>query len=586
VVYEYTEDSDGTLAPISNKDLILIDDYYYIKSLIDLDRVIQFNQFVGFDLCQTTGNGYWCIDFNCGNNYPSNISGFRRAFAYAFNKTRVTTEFPAGLFNVHDSVVPETSSFCIESELDWHYYTDQSDIGNQILDDLGFSINSTTGWRDAPNGEPFSIAIDGESYTTYQPSSHLPIVNSIAQAAKDAFIELNVNAKHYGDYWPGGLPGSADLYVHDTYFQDDGIDWLGYDQSIRSFRNTTFDQYLDELLSGTSYDAVFEAGVEIQKNIHYNVPRLVVCSGLLIHPYSTRSFVGVIEDVMRGASGIWSLCNMRNKYPSSVDPVRIGFQSRIRSLNIFIDLTHQLRPFFENIWPTLFLIGPNLELIPNLATSMTSETHDDNPVVPEGHTRVIVDILPNATWSDGVPLTAEDVAYTVTYEYMSGAYGNPAALGLGDLFTAYAPTSTRVIFEYESESYWNQFKRATRYIIPKHIFDDEDGIGYEDWNTWNPLFDFDDPLVTCGPFVVDENSVIIDEEDEYLIELEMSLNPNYYYSARYLPENETETQSPTTTPRIQFPTTHLLLGFYASTLGCATIVLIIIIWKERTHRIE
>ena len=504
-----------------------------------------------------------------------NISGFRRAFAYAFDKTKVTAEFADGLFSVHDSIVPITSEFCIEDELDWNYFTNRTDIGNQILDELGFEINSTTGWRDAPNGEPFTIEFSAKSYSppSFWPS-YLLIVRSIANAAAEALNTLHIYTSYPGIYVGGFYPQHrADMYIHDTYFSGNNIDWLGHDQPFISFTNATFETTLENLLSGTSYDAVFEAGAEIQRILHYNVPRLVVCSGLLIQPYRTDSFTKMIEDISRGISGIWSLCNMHSNSGSPGGTIRIGFLQNLRNLNIYTVDSPKARALLETILPTLYTLGPNLELIPNLATSMISETHADNSAIPEGHTRITVDILSNATWSDGEPLTAVDVAYTVTYEYMSGTYGNPAAQELRDLLTAYAPTSTRVIFEYDTESYWHQFDRATRFIIPKHIFNDLDGIGYEEWNTWNPVFDSDEPLMTCGPFVIDYDSVIIDKWNK-LIELEMTRNPNYYYTARNLPENETETQSPTT-PGTQYPLNRFLIGFYASTMVWVMIILII-----------
>ncbi|MGD9395776.1 MAG: ABC transporter substrate-binding protein [Candidatus Thorarchaeota archaeon] len=585
IVYRYWPNAEYEIrALLDNEFDLVLDDETFLRYMLDNpDEMILLDQDPDIDLHKTTGNGYWCIDFDYGDNYPMNISGFRRAFAYAFDKTRVITEYPAGLFSVHDSVVPNTSSFCIETELDWNYYSDQSEIGNQILDDLGFAINSTTGWRDAPNGDPFRIDIGPLDTSTYIPNNmdYPPIFFSIAYAAKDALNELHVNAECEFMWF---VPECCEMVIHDTYFCDNNIDWLGDDQTFTSFSNSTFELYLDDLLYGTSYDAVYDAGAEIQRILHYNVPRLVVCTGLRIQPYRTDRFEGHVDDVIRGISGIWSLCNIHNKTGSTAGGVRIGFQQDVDDLNIYTTDFSDARPFLENLWPTLFTVGPNLELIPNLATSITSETHADNAAVPDGHTRITVDLLQNATWSDGVPLTAEDVVFTVTYEYESGRYGNPAVFEMENLVAAYAPTSTKAVFEYNTESYWHQFNRATRYIIPKHIFNDIDGVGFENWNAWDPVFpsNLDEVDVTCGPFVIDDYSTTW-EWRQILFKLDMKTNPDYYYAARSLPENDTSTQSPTT-PGTPYQWNRFLFGFYASTLVWVSVMLIFIIWKERIPR--
>ena len=49
-------------------------------------------------------NGYTHITINC-RDYPLNISGLRRAFAYAYNKTKVTEEVMHGFAIAHDSVL-------------------------------------------------------------------------------------------------------------------------------------------------------------------------------------------------------------------------------------------------------------------------------------------------------------------------------------------------------------------------------------------------------------------------------------------------------------------------------------------------
>jgi len=165
--------------------------------------------------------------------------------------------------------------------------------------------------------------------------------------------------------------------------------------------------------------------------------------------------------------------------------------------------------------------------------------HDDNPAVPEGHTRFTIDIIQNATWSDGIPLTADDIAFTYVYQHESAAFGNPAGTDLEELVATYAPNQYRVILEFNTESYWHFSNFAFDYIIPIHIFNNSGGIGYEGWNTWNPVLNETHPYVTCGPFIFSNY-----EEGEYYT---LEPNPLFHY-APVIDNTVTNTTTATTYP--------------------------------------
>jgi ABC-type transport system substrate-binding protein len=545
VIYKYVgpRTEDQVLAFMADEiDLIL--------GSMKLEEYATLDYDPGIGVYTAPGNAYWRIDINC-RDAPLNWTDLRRAFAYAFDKTDVVSSIFGSLLTPHDSIVPSTSRFCIEEDLDWHYYTSRADIGNQILNDAGFEIDPVTGYRNDPNGNPMHIVIG------YPPSSP-DIGGCFAQAGADALASLHISAEtnqeDFNSYLtPLHCGCGYDMLVYVEGFE--GANLLGSEfwkvtsENLREdcyFINSTYDMYLEELLSKPSFYEVYEAAAQIQKLVHYNVPRLVICPFLVLQAYSTDRFTGLVEDITRGVSGIWSLCNMYNITGSPGGSVRIGFTSMPRSFNIYAAYPN-CRPFFENLWPTLFSIGPNMELIPNIANSMIAERHADNLDVPDGHTRLTVDIVQNATWSDGVPLTAKDVVFTNIYELESGVFDNPAALELEGLVSVFAPTLYRVVIEYNSESYWHSFNQAVRKIIPKHIFV-PGGIGYEGWEDWNPVLDSEEPYVTCGPFIMDEFT-----STENTMELTMRRNPNYHYNASVLPEIEPETTTPTTTTEETFP---------------------------------
>jgi len=450
-------------------------------------------------------NGYGHLTINC-DKYPLNISGLRRAFAYAFDKTKATEVVLDGFGIEHDSLVPLPNGWCVEDEFDWHYYTNQSDIGNQILDDLNFTIDSGTGFRLAPNGSPFEVIIEYAAPGAYE-------VPSIAVEAFDSLhIEADEQSSDFNEYIARlDNHGDYDMVFYAINFYENDIDWLAYEywseyadvdyQNPTNFKNDTYDSWRDQLLYGTTYEEVHEAAAEMQKILHYNVPRLVVYENMYLQAYRNDVFTNHVEDLGKHISGPWTLRNIHKLDGTSGGSVPVAIAQEPDTFNIFTTRSAYSEAILSELWPSLYKYGPDLKPYPDLAESMITETHSDNPEVPEGHTRFTIDTIRNATWSDGTPVTAEDVAFTFVYGLETGNYTDMHDKDLSDIESIYCPNTFRVILEFTTESYWHFSKFAYNYIIPQHIFNEATGIGYDAWNTWNPVFDPAEPNVNCGPFV-------------------------------------------------------------------------------------
>lgn len=475
-------------------------------------------------------NSYGHITINC-DKYPLNISGLRRAFAFAFDKTRIAEDLFDGFAIEHDSLVPTANGWCIENQFAWHYYTAQPDIGNQILDELNFTIDSETGFRVAPNGTPFDIILE---YIDNVPSIALRPPRTIIL---DAFDSLHINASIRGTGYNELMSrldshGDYDMaYYSPIKHYNNDVGWLAYDywseyadvsyQNPCNFRNATYDSLRDQLLCSTSYAEVYDAAAEMQRILQYNVPRLVVYEFMYYQPYRNDQFNGHVEDLERYISGLWTMRKIHKLDETGGGTLTVSIGHEPNSFNIFVADSIYSTTILENLWPSLYKLGPDLTPVPDLSTGMFIETHSDNPSVPEGHTRFTIDMVQNATWSDGIPLTADDVAFTFIYEEESGMLGNPAGSDLSDLVAVYAPTQQRVVLEFRTETYWHFNNFAFDYIIPYHIFNDDTGIGYAGWNTWNPIYDETDPYVTCGPYTLADF-----REDEYC---RLERNPSFYF---------------------------------------------------------
>ena len=480
----------------------------------------------------TFRNGYGHITINC-NKYPFNISAFRRAFAYAFDKTRITSELlPVGIVSQeHDSVVPYANGWCIEDDLPYHYYTAQIETGAEILDEAGFVVDSFSGYRLAPDGSPFNVSIQWTNMTPIATD----VGNIVSQAAVDALTALEIDASTsppwlHLDNLTEWIDNNEDfdMVFYAYNFPDTDLDWLGYhfwsdladvpDANPCNFRNASYDSWRTQLLQGANYEEVYEAAAAMQRILHENVPLVVVYENVYTQAFRNDFFTGHIEDPLFGILNPWNLRNMRRTNGSSGGTVEIAFDSDPNTFNIYLPANDAASQIMAQLWPSLYLKGPDHSPIPYLATDMKRETFYDDSSIPQDHTRYTIDIVQNAIWSDGTSVTAEDVVYTLIYAFESGVYGNPAGQSLAQFVSAYAPTTYRAVIEFKSESYWHFSHFAYDYVIPKHIFEN---IGYDRWNSWNPIFNATESYVTAGPF----------RFDQYLPGefIELSADTDYWY---------------------------------------------------------
>ena len=495
----YSSESERILA-------LQADDIDTDQSFFDQVHYETLNMDPDIEIHEHLRNGYGHLTINC-RDYPLNISGLRRAFAFAFDKESLVTDLFDGFAVAHDSIVPAPNGFCVEDKLPWNYYTAQPDIGNRILDNLGFAINGGTGFRDAPNGSAFSITIE-------YPSSAPELGGGVASAAVDALTSLHIDAvaqpADFNEYISRvDLHGDYDMVYYAKEYAGNTVEWLGYEywsdyadvayQNPTNFANASYDAWRNHLLEDPDYEDVYDASLQMQKILHENVPLLVVYENVYLQGYRTDSFTNFIPDISEGISGQWT---NRRAYSKTGDimtgTLRSAISQSVDSFNHFVANQVSSERILDNLYSYLWRLGPDLTPVPDLATNLLVETHADNIAVPAGYTRYTIDILHNAQWTDGMPLTANDVANTFIYLKESAAYGNPEGMGLTDLVSATAPSTYRAVIEFNSESYWDFAKIAHAKIIPEHIYNQVTGVEYNEWTTLTS--------VRCGPFTLTDSS--------------------------------------------------------------------------------
>jgi ABC-type transport system substrate-binding protein len=518
IVYDVLTQEDQRIIAIQDGTIDLIDDQVdpsYLEQLVEAEDVEVYNM---------VRNGYGLMEINC-EKYPLNITAFRRAIAFAVDKEAISDDVWEGLSQPQDSMVPATNIHTIEGQLPYTYYESNIELANEILDDAGFLDVDEDGIREAPNGEDFDILVECASVS--------PQAIEIGEIFEEALLALDIDANseptdfyeyltrlHYhGDY---------DMVFLGNSFNTFDVDWLIYNYgsayaeepflNVVNFRNASFDSWIPQLQFGATYEEVHEAAIEMQRILVYECPEIICYENIQLYPYRTDRFENFQESVIDGIPGFWT--NLKVHLTEDMDGPYGGTltwsnSEEIDTFNFMATSSGYAQQINNMMWDQLMRVGADGHDVPWLAESWTLETHDDNAAIPEGHARITFDLIQNATWTDGTPLTGEDVAFTLNY-YNDGA-GNPYGPDLTEMVAAYSPTTYQVVVEFASESYWNLHRIGYKPIIPKHVFESTEA---DDWNEWNPTPP-EQMMVTSGPFNVTEH---IDGEFT-----ELSYNPNYFF---------------------------------------------------------
>ena len=503
---------------------LLDDEIDLIGNMIDPIFLEALKDAEDIEVANHTRNGYGFFVVNCAK-YPFNITAFRRAAAFALDKYAICEDVLYGFAQPQDSVVPVVSPWTIEGQLPYSYYDANTEFGNQLLDEAGFYDVHGDGFREAPDGSNFSVLVE-------TPSSS-PVAMEVSETMTEGLQALHINATSlkycYECLSRLNFHGDYDMMFLAWDFYSFDVDWLAYEfwgeyadvnyMNFANFNNASYDAWRDQLLNATDYSELLEAALAMQEILVYECPYIVCYENLMFSAYRTDRFEGFVNDAVNGVPFWWTGYKVHLKSASGGPfggTLRWGYSLDIGSFN----------PMFCYGWTDSFCLnkflydslirpGPDGNDIAWLAESYSIQTHDDNAAVPKNHTRFIFNILRNVTWTDGGPLTAEDVAFTLNY--YRDANGSALGLDLIDMTSAYAPSEFVVVVEFAGESYWHLHTVGYKPIIPMHVFTEGE---IDDWHQWNPNPPAEE-MITSGPFNVSTHEV-----GELF---ELTFNPYYFF---------------------------------------------------------
>ncbi|MCB1246809.1 MAG: hypothetical protein KDB69_06065 [Acidimicrobiia bacterium] len=146
------------------------------------------------------------------------------------------------------------------------------------------------------------------------------------------------------------------------------------------------------------------------------------------------------------------------------------------------------------IWATVFDVDPvTFEKVPDTVLALPTQSPDAIETHGDGSMTVRYQVNPAARWSDGVPISGEDIAFTA--DVLKGAVlaGDP---NIPEIMGSVVDTEALEQVAWITFSHTSlTFEDALRVILPAHAIGDGDPFGdVGDWPSGGPFLVTDDPL--------------------------------------------------------------------------------------------
>ncbi|MFW9920190.1 MAG: ABC transporter substrate-binding protein [Candidatus Thorarchaeota archaeon] len=513
-------------------------------------ELVQFYRTAAFDL-----------RFNC-EYWPLNITEFRRAIHYAVDK-----ETLCSLQDMlpQDSQIIPPHPFSIENEMEHHYYQPEIAEGAALLDSIEFIDIDHDGVREAPNGEelaPIEVKF-----------MRIPAAGPLAEQAADAVVEalhnLNISAFSSRVYdtseaWQEYSSGNYMMYTGWTHSWEFNLEsWIRDwgPSNLKKWSNATFNAYADVARSSMDFNEITNAVKQMQHIMIEECPNIVLMQIPLFTAYRSDCHENFTEHPCGGSYTFFtglSACNITVN--STGGCLNFGMSSDI------IEVPTHVSPNPSAYWwlsdenlmgmmhDSLCQIDPNLNVIDWLLEDVTIECHDDDSTIPEGHTRISLDIVDNAKWSDGNPIIMNDVSFSINWYRENMPYTSDT---LSNLIYCMAKTPDLLVMEFNTQTFWNWYRVCFLPILPSHATSQYALDPIE--KKMSPVV-FDESLIVSGPFMASEQV-----KGKYF---EIVQNPYYWKNPKNIPQEVNDTNN--TTP----PPVDLTLSLTVGAIGAASIILV------------
>jgi len=492
---------------------------------------------------QSAEQGMWGFSFQC-QRYPLNITEFRRAIAHLCDKDKYVREGLQGLGYKIETYLG-SPGYGPWSGTDYVTYEFSPTKAGEILDSIGFvkgadgkRIDPKTGTTMRPLVIYARVEHPHRIFAARELAKQMDVVGipydlkevPRAVASPKVFLEQDY------DIYTAGWGGGPDVdWVYDNFYSTSPPS-----MNFELFRNSTVDAALEKLKFGSTREECLEGAQEAQRLLSEQLPFIPLYAKAYVSPYNARLRRVVDLPWWSGVTNWMTMLYAHDKDQKYGSVLNVGWTSDPQQPSPMFEINWWWDTMLNNIIFD-YLTNPDpttFEELPWLAKSWKVE-----PWTAPGNIsglKITFNLVDNARWHDGLPLTAEDVVFTWKY---AQSEQNPVYISyLLNLVDAEATDQYTAVAYLNTTSYWALHWLGGNNnipIIPKHIWQ-----GITDSTHYQPIPDGN--LIGSGPYRFKEY-----KPGEYVV---VEANPDYFlkpadsslgYATLTLKQGETKSFSKT-----------------------------------------
>jgi ABC-type transport system substrate-binding protein len=467
----------------------VLDDYQW-GLIIDEDINVSF----------TPSVRYRALTLDC-SHFPLDMTAFRRAIAFGFDKYRANTECIGGVGQPQDSYIPLISTeWEVESKLPTKFYESDFISGNKSLANAHFIDLDGDGWReyDANNNSVWDAGIDRDhdKYTDeggimsmsatagYDPAiiaCQIAVEGLAKMGVKAEVVEMDFNAifeelfagNAWVACWTEGVPFVNTvklLYDNFAIGGQGNVEPYNY----YHFTNATISAILEQMVASTNITFIKEKAAEASLMLAFEQPQIVCYNDVNIGAHRTDKFEGFFTMAGAGvASGDnWACATKVHLKESEGGPYGGTFKyclsDNMNTLNPYLQKTGYEATVFQYIYETLWNTHPTIwDPMPGLAYDWDIETTTASGDILDGQ-KFTFYLYENETWHDGEPFTSKDINHSI-YMWRDSPFVNPE---MEDIYKIVLPDDYTIEL-YVNETGFFEFADTTSfYVTPEHIWKD------------------------------------------------------------------------------------------------------------------
>ncbi|MFW9903263.1 MAG: ABC transporter substrate-binding protein [Candidatus Thorarchaeota archaeon] len=458
---------------------------------------------------------YRVLTLNC-ERFPLNITAFRRAMAFGFDKYGINQECIWEPVIPLDSYFPITATeWEVESQLNDHFYEADFDSGNKSLENAGFKDVDGDGWREYVDANDSIIYedneyADGGILELFATAGYIPAIKVCVllehgleamgirteTVEPEYWVPDDIIRNNWVNTWIEGVPliNPPEL-LYDNFRT--GAKWNKNPYNYYHFSNSTIDSVLDQMVEATTLEDAKTYAREANRLLTFEQPQIVCYNYVDIDAFRTDKFEGWFEFAGSGwtRSDNWACATKLHLKEDLGGPWGETFKyclsDDIDTLNPYLLKTKYEETVFQYIYERLWNIDPNTwDPIPGLAYDWEIEQTSANGEIRDGQ-KFTFYLYDNETWHDEELFTAADVNHSL-YLWKSSPHSGPE---MADVYKVEMPDGPdgHIIELYVNKTGHFEWADTTHfYITPEHIWREVTNV--------SAFVPTDDQTIGTGPY--------------------------------------------------------------------------------------